>query len=52
MQVNQLKIAIICLGYVGLPLAVEFGKRRPVIGLDIDTKRIADLWCGPSFYDT
>ncbi|MBL8655407.1 MAG: hypothetical protein JNJ97_14460, partial [Alphaproteobacteria bacterium] len=36
-------IAIIGLGYVGLPLAVEFGKRRPVVGFDIDAGRIAEL---------
>ena len=36
-------IAIIGLGYVGLPLAVEFGKHRPVIGFDIDAARIAEL---------
>ena len=36
-------IAIIGLGYVGLPLAVEFGKLRPVIGFDINHKRIAEL---------
>jgi UDP-N-acetyl-D-galactosamine dehydrogenase len=36
-------IAIIGLGYVGLPLAVEFGKTRPVIGFDINQKRVADL---------
>ncbi len=30
------KIAIIGLGYVGLPLAVEFGKKRPVLGFDIN----------------
>ena len=34
------KIAIIGLGYVGLPLAMEFGKSREVVGYDIDTKRI------------
>ena len=39
-------IAIIGLGYVGLPLAVEFGKHRPVIGFDINTARIADLCAG------
>jgi UDP-N-acetyl-D-galactosamine dehydrogenase len=38
-----LKIAIIGLGYVGLPLAVEFGKIRPVLGFDINLKRIAQL---------
>lgn len=39
-------IAIIGLGYVGLPLAVEFGKIRPVIGFDIDPERIAQLQRG------
>jgi UDP-N-acetyl-D-galactosamine dehydrogenase len=39
-------IAIIGLGYVGLPLAVEFGKVRPVIGFDIDGKRIEELQGG------
>lgn len=43
---EQPTIAIIGLGYVGLPLAVEFGKRRPVIGFDIRTKRIAELRAG------
>lgn len=37
------KIAIVGLGYVGLPLAVEFGKTRPVIGFDISPARVADL---------
>ena len=37
------KIAIIGLGYVGLPLAVEFGKCHPVIGFDISPKRISEL---------
>jgi UDP-N-acetyl-D-galactosamine dehydrogenase len=36
-------IAIIGLGYVGLPLAVEFGKHRPVIAFDINMQRIAAL---------
>jgi len=36
-------LAIIGLGYVGLPLAVEFGKSRPTIGFDIDAGRIAEL---------
>jgi len=39
-------IAIIGLGYVGLPLAVEFGRLRPVIGFDIDADRIAALRAG------
>lgn len=37
------KIAIIGLGYVGLPLAVEFGKVRPVLGFDINSIRINEL---------
>ena len=41
-MVNK-KIALIGLGYVGLPLAVEFGKRFEVIGFDIDQSRIDDL---------
>ena len=43
---EQKTIAIIGLGYVGLPLAVEFGKRRPVIGFDINAARIAELAAG------
>lgn len=39
-------IAIIGLGYVGLPLAVEFGKKQNVIGYDIDQKRIDELLSG------
>lgn len=39
-------IAIIGLGYVGLPLAAEFGKQRPVIGFDINAERIAELKSG------
>jgi UDP-N-acetyl-D-galactosamine dehydrogenase len=40
------KIAIIGLGYVGLPLAVEFGKIRPVVGFDINKARVDDLKSG------
>ena len=40
------KIAIIGLGYVGLPLAVEFGKIRPVLGFDINQQRIKELQNG------
>ncbi len=36
-------ISVIGLGYVGLPLAVEFGKKRKVIGFDINTSRISEL---------
>lgn len=43
MKLENLKIAIIGLGYVGLPLAVEFGKKVPVVGFDIYQKRIDEL---------
>jgi len=39
-------IVVIGLGYVGLPLAVEFGKKRPVVGFDIKSNRIAELQAG------
>jgi UDP-N-acetyl-D-galactosamine dehydrogenase len=42
-NLQEIKLAIIGLGYVGLPLAVEFGKIRPVIGFDINRKRIDEL---------
>ncbi|MDB4902476.1 MAG: UDP-N-acetyl-D-galactosamine dehydrogenase [Mucilaginibacter sp.] len=40
---ENVRIAIIGLGYVGLPLAVEFAKKYKVVGFDINTKRIAEL---------
>ena len=40
---SEVKIAIIGLGYVGLPLAVEFGKIRQVVGFDINKNRIESL---------
>jgi len=46
MNLDNQKIAIIGLGYVGLPLAVEFGKFRNVIGFDIKPERIAELQNG------
>lgn len=46
MDIGSQKIAIIGLGYVGLPLAVEFGKVRPVVGFDINEARIAELRSG------
>lgn len=45
----NIKIGVIGLGYVGLPLAVEFGKKFDVIGFDIDTKRISELRNGVDF---
>ncbi|MCD1588713.1 Vi polysaccharide biosynthesis UDP-N-acetylglucosamine C-6 dehydrogenase TviB [Halomonas sp. IOP_14] len=49
MSANQLYIAVIGLGYVGLPLAVEFGKHRNVLAYDINEKRIAELRNGYDF---
>lgn len=46
LKLSDLKIAVIGLGYVGLPLAVEFGKKVPVIGFDIHQKRIEELQNG------
>lgn len=46
MNLNDKKIAVIGLGYVGLPLAVEFGKQRTVLGFDISATRIAELKAG------
>lgn len=43
---SELKLSIVGLGYVGLPLAIEFGKRRRVVGFDIDATRIAELEAG------
>ena len=43
MQYTDSSIAIVGLGYVGLPLAVEFGSKRKVIGFDINEDRIKDL---------
>jgi UDP-N-acetyl-D-galactosamine dehydrogenase len=40
---ERIEIAIIGLGYVGLPLAVEFAKKYKVVGFDINTKRISEL---------
>lgn len=46
MHLNELRLAVIGLGYVGLPLAVEFGKVRSVVGYDISTRRINELRSG------
>jgi len=43
LQLQDVKLAVVGLGYVGLPLAVEFGKKRPVLGFDINAQRIAEL---------
>ncbi|AEL26808.1 nucleotide sugar dehydrogenase [Cyclobacterium marinum] len=46
---KDVKIAVIGLGYVGLPLAVEFAKKFPVIGFDISSKRVDELNSGHDF---
>ncbi len=46
MKLDEVKLAVIGLGYVGLPLAVAFGKRRSVVGFDINRQRIAALRSG------
>jgi UDP-N-acetyl-D-galactosamine dehydrogenase len=43
MNLNDLKIGIVGLGYVGLPLAVEFGKKFPTVGFDIKSARVSEL---------
>ncbi|MCL5669509.1 MAG: Vi polysaccharide biosynthesis UDP-N-acetylglucosamine C-6 dehydrogenase TviB [Gammaproteobacteria bacterium] len=42
-DLTQTRIAVIGLGYVGLPLAVEFAKHFPTVGFDVNTRRIAEL---------
>ena len=46
MKLENSKIAIIGLGYVGLPLAIEFGKKYSVLGFDINKARIQELSIG------
>ncbi len=43
---DQIRIAVIGLGYVGLPLAAAFGRRFPTLGFDIDARRVAELGRG------
>jgi len=42
-DIEKLRIGVIGLGYVGLPLAVEFGRRYPTVGFDIKAERVAEL---------
>lgn len=42
-DIKKLRVGVVGLGYVGLPLAVEFGKHYPTIGYDVNAGRIADL---------
>lgn len=46
MKISDIKLAVIGLGYVGLPLAVEFGKKYPVLGFDINISRVNELIAG------
>ncbi|MFS8608834.1 MAG: nucleotide sugar dehydrogenase [Gammaproteobacteria bacterium] len=46
MTLNDARIGVIGLGYVGLPLAIEFGKRYPTVGFDIKPERVAELEAG------
>jgi len=46
MEIIEMKIGIIGLGYVGLPLAVEFGKQYVTVGFDINENRVNELRCG------
>ena len=43
MNLDKVKIAVIGQGYVGLPLAIEFGKKYPTLGFDINVDRIDEL---------
>ena len=45
-SLSNTRIGVIGLGYVGLPLAVEFGKKHDVIGFDVDTRRIEAVRAG------
>ncbi|HGY9583150.1 nucleotide sugar dehydrogenase [Vibrio harveyi] len=45
-DISNAKVGIIGLGYVGLPLAIEFGKKRPTIGFDINQNRVDELCSG------
>lgn len=46
MKINEARLAVVGLGYVGLPLAVAFGKKIPVVGYDINTRRVDELRAG------
>jgi len=49
MQIDRVKICIVGLGYVGLPLAVAFAEKYPVIGFDINQSRVNQLMSGHDF---
>jgi UDP-N-acetyl-D-galactosamine dehydrogenase len=45
-KIKEVRLAVVGLGYVGLPLAAEFGKNRSIVGFDINSQRIAELRAG------
>ena len=45
-DIDNIRIGVIGLGYVGLPLAVEFGRRFPTVGFDVKADRVAELEAG------
>ena len=45
-DINNIRIGVIGLGYVGLPLAVEFGRKYPTVGFDVKESRVAELEAG------
>ena len=49
MNLEKVKIAVIGQGYVGLPLAIEFGKKYPTLGFDINKARIDELKKGVDY---
>ena len=49
MKLENIQLSIVGLGYVGLPLAVEFARKRPVVGFDINQRRIDELKAGNDF---
>jgi len=48
-KLENIHLSVVGLGYVGLPLAVEFGRKRPVVGFDINQRRIDELRAGNDF---
>lgn len=49
MEIENINLSVIGLGYVGLPLAIEFGRKRIVVGFDINQRRIDELKAGNDF---
>ena len=45
-DIEKIRIGVVGLGYVGLPLAVEFGKRYPTVGFDVNERRVEELRSG------